>query len=137
MNLTFLIDECLSPDLAAAAHEAGYAATPLRDRDWLGLKDREVVQKALENDFVLVTRNARDFRGSGADGAGGLLRREGLHPGIVCLETEKTAFDVSTQLRLFKKALEELGADADLVNQALEITEEEDGAIRIDRYEIP
>jgi len=39
--------------------------------------------------------------------------------------------------QLLQIALEELAVLADLVNQALEITENEDGSIDIDRYSIP
>ena len=40
------------------------------------------------------------------------------------------------QIELFEQALEELKADADLVNQVLEITWEDD-SIRVRRYRLP
>lgn len=120
MAISFLIDECLSPELVRLAHRDGYAATAVRDRGWTGLKDAELVAKALENDLVLVTRNARDFRrGSSPDAAGGLLRKVDVHPGLVCIDTERDdGFDIPRRLRLFEIALDELKPDPDLVNQA-------------------
>lgn len=138
MTLKFLIDECLSPELAALAHQHGFEAAAVRDRGWAGLKDDEVVQRALEHDLVLVTRNARDFRGSSASGKGGRLRAIEVHPGLVCLDSERAeAFDIAKQLRLFEIALAELRGAVGLVNEAVEVVEEEDGATRIDRYLLP
>lgn len=138
MAISFLIDECLSPELVQLAHRAGYAATAVRDRGWTGLKDDELVEKAFEHDLVLVTRNARDFRGSSPDSAGGLLRKVDVHPGLVCIDTERDdGFDIPKQLRLFEIALDELKPEPDLVNQALEVIEEEDRAIVVTRYELP
>jgi hypothetical protein len=47
MSIAFLIDECLSPELAQLAHEHGYVATAMRDRGWAGHKDDDVVQHCL------------------------------------------------------------------------------------------
>src|SRR5689334_10077226 len=58
MTIKLLIDECLSPELVHLAHQRGHVAVAVRDRGWTGLKDHEVVAKALEHDMVLVTRNA-------------------------------------------------------------------------------
>lgn len=135
MTLAFLIDECLTPELASAAHRAGYAAWSVRDRGWAGLKDHELVQRACEENLVMVTRNARDFRGSGPGGSGGLLRHAELHPGLICLDTEGPSFGLALQLRLFECALGEL--QGLLTNEALEVILEDDGSIVIERYEIP
>lgn len=138
MTVTFLIDECLSPELVRIAHRDGYAAVAVRDRGWIGLKDPEIVAKALEHDMVLVTRNARDFRGSSPTATGGLLRKVDVHPGLVCIDTERDdGFDIPKQLRLFEVVLEEMKTAPDLMNQALEVVEEEDGGVVVTRYELP
>lgn len=138
MTVSFLIDECLSPELASSAHREGYEALAVRDRGWTGLRDHELVELAFENDLVLVTRNARDFRGSSPTGTSGLLRKVKVHPGLVCLDSERNeGFDIQKQLRLFDVALEEVKGADDLVNQVLEVTEEEDGGIIVFRYELP
>ncbi len=58
-----LIDECLSPELVQLAIAAGHVeSTCVRDRGRLGLKDWELMAYVIEEDFILVTRNAQDFR---------------------------------------------------------------------------
>ncbi len=60
--MKFLIDECLSPELAAIAREEGFHSMHVT---WIGLQsksDRAIVQHAVEDDWVLVTNNAADFR---------------------------------------------------------------------------
>jgi hypothetical protein len=44
--------------------------------------------------------------------------------------------DLDMQLELFEQALAELEADADLVNQVLEITWDDD-ALHVRRYQLP
>ncbi|MBI2372377.1 MAG: DUF5615 family PIN-like protein [Deltaproteobacteria bacterium] len=60
--MRFLIDECLSPELARRLVGEGYDATSLRDRGRLGLKDAEVLRFCVEEDRTLVTQNAQNFR---------------------------------------------------------------------------
>ena len=60
----FLIDECLSPDLAALARQRGFFESS--HVTWLGKagwKDWELKRILLEEDWVLVTRNCKHFRG--------------------------------------------------------------------------
>ncbi|MBI1948133.1 MAG: DUF5615 family PIN-like protein [Deltaproteobacteria bacterium] len=138
MTIAFLIDECLSPELSQQAHEAGFASTSMRDRGWAGLLDHEVVRKALDHDLVLVTRNARDFRGDPESGEGGLLRRVAVHPGLICLDSERDeGFDVAKQRELFAAALDEVQRVGDLVNLVVDVLEELNGDLRIDLYDMP
>ena len=44
--------------------------------------------------------------------------------------------DLDMQFELFEQALDELAADANLVNQVLEITWEE-GGLHVQRYQLP
>ena len=78
--MKFLIDECLSPDLAKLARESGYPeSSHVR---WLGLagaKDHVVTRRAVDDGYVLVTHNTTDFRG--------LYGREDLHVGLVTFNT--------------------------------------------------
>ena len=46
----FLIDECLSVELAALAWERGYQASHLRDLDLLGRKDAELAPVIFQGD---------------------------------------------------------------------------------------
>lgn len=77
LNDPFLIDECLSPDLAAYAHSRGHAATHVNHRDLRGWPDHRVMRAVREEGFVLVTANARDFLR--------LFAAENPHSGLVIL----------------------------------------------------
>lgn len=84
------------------------------------------MQKVIEEDFTLVTHNSRDFRGELDSSGKGLHAREPLHAGLICLNAFQP-IDLDRQAKLLRLALEELCTLDDLINQALEITEDEDG----------
>lgn len=132
-----LIDECLTPELVQLAIDAGHIeSTCVRDRGRLGLKDWELMEYVIEEDFILVTRNAQDFRGAGPVNPGGLHAAAEVHAGLVCLDSA-FELDIDTQQGLFKHALEALADLPDLINQALEVYQNEDESISINLYEIP
>src|SRR5439155_26689598 len=108
----------------------------LRGRGWRGLKDWELIERVVAEDFALVTHNARDFRGQGSDAPGGWHAGQEIHAGLICLNAE-TGLDLALQRQLFAIALEELAALNDLVNQALEITALETGDAAVEIYPIP
>jgi len=137
MSLKLLIDECLSPELVEMASEAGHPeSTCVLYRGWSGLKDHELMRHVLAEDFILVTHNARDFRGDGAGSTRGLHAKAEIHAGLVCLNSVLT-MDLLRQRELFSLALQDLKLDEDLVNTALEVFESEDGEVTIIRYGIP
>ena len=90
----------------------------------------------IAGDFTLVTNNSKDFRGKAPGQRGGLHAKEEIHAGLVCLNTE-LGMDIDKQRQLFEIALEEIAGVADLVNQALEVTEREDESIEVVFYAIP
>ena len=129
-----LIDECLSPELVQLAIDAGHVESScVRDRGRLGIKDWELMEYVIEEDFILVTRNAQDFRGAGPANPGGLHAVAELHAGLICLDSA-LELDFDLQQELFTHALAEL---PDLINQALEVYENEDGLISVNLYDIP
>jgi predicted nuclease of predicted toxin-antitoxin system len=71
-----LIDEHLSPGLVARCAQKGVYAVAVAHVGLAGQRDDELWQYALENDFVVVTANTRDFMN--------LLDTE-LHPGLIIL----------------------------------------------------
>lgn len=76
--MQFFIDECISPQVAARLNETGrYGAVHPRDIGRRGDPDHVVLRNAIAEDRIIVTENARDFRG--------LVGREDLHPGLVIL----------------------------------------------------
>jgi predicted nuclease of predicted toxin-antitoxin system len=92
-----LVDECLSVALVTVAAEAGYEAHHVAHVGKAGWKDWNVLRHACENDFVLVTNNAADFRK--------LYAEQSLHAGLVILIPSVTA---DLQKRLFSRAVVKL-----------------------------
>jgi predicted nuclease of predicted toxin-antitoxin system len=135
--MKFLVDECLSPELSKHAHTRGYGESS--HVVWLGhsgLKDWELKPIIIDNDWTFVTRNSIDFRGLAASpGTKGQYADVAIHAGLVCLNGPP-GMDLEMQLELFNQALEELESNADLVNQVLEITMEDD-EVHIRRYDLP
>ena len=104
----FLIDENLSPALVEPARERGFEAMHVNH---LGLRtetDWDLLKVIAEQDWVLVTNNAIEFRGRYGDIE--------LHPGVVFL---LPAVRRAEQLRLFAAALDHVSSDSDMVNRAL------------------
>jgi predicted nuclease of predicted toxin-antitoxin system len=71
-----LIDEHLSPGLAARCAQRGIYAVAVAHVGLSGRPDAELWRYALDNDFVVVTANTRDFMN---------LVELDLHPGLVVL----------------------------------------------------
>ena len=135
MTLRLLIDECLSPELVAMAVAAGHAeSTCVRDRGWSGKKDWALMTIVVTGDFTLVTNNSYDFRGGGQADLGGEHARQAIHAGLICLNAPRMS--LAKQRELFAIALDELSDMQDLVNQALEVFENEDGEVTVAIYDI-
>jgi predicted nuclease of predicted toxin-antitoxin system len=105
-----LIDECLSVQLVTVAGQAGYEAYHIAHVGKAGWKDWNVVQHAREQDFILVTNNAVDFRK--------LYAAQPLHAGLVILLPN---VDGEMQQRLFHGALEQIALHGEPINQVLEV----------------
>ena len=126
--MKFLIDECLSPELAAIAREQGFHSMHVT---WIGLKsksDREIVQHAVVDDWVLVTNNAADFKR--------LVGRQEVHAGLVCINVAPGLMKLGGPEALFSHALERVAGD-DPVNTVVEITLLADSTVRTSRYSWP
>lgn len=136
--MKFLVDECLSPDLAKIAHREGNGESS--HIVWLklqGLKDWELKPIILQNDWTFITKNSVDFRGpQDRPGTKGQYADVAIHAGLVCLNGPP-GMDLAMQIELFEEALAELSANPDLVNQVLEVTAEEDDTLSVLRYSLP
>lgn len=76
--MELFIDECLSPSLAADLNASGFhVAQHPRDFGGLGDTDHAVLRRCIDNNLVIVTQNARDFRA--------LVATEEIHPGLIIL----------------------------------------------------
>lgn len=126
--MKFLIDECLSPELADVARREGYPEST--HVNWLGLtsaKDWTIARRAVDGGFVFVTNNTADFAA--------LYERESLHVGLVCLNAAAGTMNLDLQHRLFRQAIAELKG-AEPYNEALELTALASGDIEIARYDL-
>jgi hypothetical protein len=137
----FLIDECLSLELAELAIERGYLdsrhVVRMGRSSWT---DRQLMRLVLDGDWTFVTRNARDFRGAPtAPGLRGRYAGAEINAGLVCLNGPD-AMTIDVQLELFGIALDELAAIGDaFVNRGLEVTlaRAGDAAVTVTMYDLP
>lgn len=137
MSFSFLIDECLSPELAQLAIATGYVgSTCVRDRGWTGKKDWELMPLIIQHDFTLVTKNNIDFRGEHPPGSGGLYASQQLHAGLVCLDLAENQ-DKAKQLDIFGLALAFLEDHGSLINQVLELYVGDDETVTATVYDLP
>lgn len=119
--MRFFIDEDLSPALVGPCRDAGYEATCSRDRDMLGMSDREVAALCLEEERVLVSNNAGDFFK--------LTSASGLHPGLIILPLGSRAQEVEW-MRVAISTIEELAASGgiapadQMINTVIEVAGE-------------
>src|SRR3546814_18245434 len=85
--MKFLIDECLSPELAKIAIDKDHGETS--HIVWLGLagyKDWELTPIILDGDWTFVTKNSVDFRGPrDKHGTKGQYADVAIHAGLTCL----------------------------------------------------
>ena len=127
--MKFLIDECLSPELAIIARARGFHEST--HVTWLGMRSRKdwtIVGRAIAEGFVLVTNDTVDFTA--------LYEREEIHAGLVCLNIAPSLMSLEVQKTLFLLALEKLGQD-EPTNEVLDVTVDADGVIRVERYALP
>lgn len=123
--MKFLIDECLSPTLAKRLSDSGIDALHPLHVGRRGERDHKVLAWCLEEDRILITENARDFRA--------LVGRTEMHPGLIifpCIDREGT-------WRLLRAVLNFLGVQENprdyMFNRVLEV----DGRGTIRSYLLP
>ena len=131
MTFRFLTDECLTPELAQMAVDAGHVeSTCVTDRGLAETKDWKLIEHVVASDFTLVTLNSFDYRGGGPGQLGGQHAKQTLHAGLICLNSVQV-LDLQRQRDLFQIALDQVATMNDLVNQALEVFEEENGYVEV------
>jgi predicted nuclease of predicted toxin-antitoxin system len=119
--IKFLIDECLTPELASVSRARWIEADHVARVGKSSAADWQVVGFALAGDYVLVTNNAKDFKR--------LYRKVDVHPGLVIILPQGRAVN---QVTLFEKVLDHLEENPDIVNALVEI--ETDGRITVSRW---
>jgi predicted nuclease of predicted toxin-antitoxin system len=98
--------------------------------NWLRLRQRtdtEMLNRAIERGYILVTNNAADFRKR--------IARRDTHPGLICLIMPDRLKGLDVQSQLFLLALDEIG-EAEPINVVLEVIATE-GETEIRRYRLP
>jgi predicted nuclease of predicted toxin-antitoxin system len=122
----FLIDENLSPALVEPARKRGFEAMHVNHRGLRTETDWDLLKIIAEQDWVLVTNNAIEFRGR--------YRDIELHPGVVFLLPSVRRAE---QLRLFKAALDHVSTEDEMVNRALDVAFDSNGSVIVTAYDLP
>jgi len=107
----FLIDECLSPDLAAKANERGHHATHVVHRGLEGTKDPKLMHTIRSEGFIFVTNNARDFLK--------LYEREEAHAGLIIIVPG--GIIAEKQVELFECVLNVIEPMDAIINKVVEV----------------
>ena len=120
--IRLLLDEHISPSLVGKLGDKGVFAVAAVHVGLSGEPDEQIMNYALENDFVVVTSNARDFIR--------LLNVE-VHPGLIVLrESGLTRDEQWERIRPVIEHVLESGDDNFLVNKLVEISDVDKWDIR-------
>ena len=99
--MRFLVDECTGPVLAAWLRDQNHDVFSVFD-EARGMDDNDMIQKALEEHWILIT-NDKDF--------GNKVYRDGrLHQGVILLrlKDERSTSKIQVLSRLFETYLDKL-----------------------------
>lgn len=122
MRDPFLIDECLSPSLVAKANARGHHATHVVYRNLQGTKDPDLIPLIIDEDFVFVTNNGRDFLK--------LYSNRDIHPGLVIIVPG--GLPTTRQIELFDLVLNFIENKDDLINRLIEVFD--DGTVTMKEF---
>jgi predicted nuclease of predicted toxin-antitoxin system len=109
-----LLDENISPAAAIALAADGIDAWHVRDRGLEGTTDHELLDRAYEEDRILVTLNVGDFEK--------LVRERELHAGVVLIEQAGLLRD--EQIELLREIAGALADHGALINEVLRVAED-------------
>lgn len=135
--LKILIDENLSPSLAADAQQRGFLCSHVNHLGETGTKDWELKRVILDGDWTFITNNSIDFRGPADNpGSTGEYADVHLHAGLVSIDAP-FGLNLSLQRQLFGLILDELVKNGDLTNQLLQVDVKKDGRVELERIALP
>ena len=132
-----LLDENLSPSLAADAQQRGFLCSHVNHLGKTGTKDWELKRVILDGDWIFVTNNSIDFRGPADNpGSTGEYADVRLHAGLVSIDAP-FGLNLSLQRQLFGMILDDLVKNGDLTNQLLQVDVKKDGRVELRRIALP
>lgn len=132
-----LLDENLSPSLAAEAQQKGFLCSHVNHLGKTGNKDWELKRVILEGDWTFVTNNSADFRGPANEpGSSGEYADVRLHAGLVCIDAP-FGLNLDLQRRIFSLVLDDLAKNGDLTNQVLQVDLRKDCRVELERFALP
>lgn len=123
--MRFLVDECLHTSLVDVLSQAGHLAQHVAHCGMSGWKDHSIMRVVMQEELILVTNNAADFRR--------LHGREDLHPGLIIILPNVPP---DMQRRLMSAVLRHVADRGDLINTVVEISLA-GGCACIDEYALP
>lgn len=132
-----LIDENLSPSLAADAQQKGFVCSHVNHLGKTGTKDWQLKRVILEGDWTFVTNNSADFRGpANQPGSSGEYADVRLHAGLVCIDVP-FGLNMDLQRQIFGLILDDLVKNGDLTNHVLQVDVRKDGRVQLERFALP
>lgn len=132
-----LIDENLSPSLAADAQRRGFLCSHVNHIGKSRWKDWGLKRVILDGDWTFVTNNSIDFRGpSDKPGSSGEYADVRLHAGLVCIDAP-FGLNLNLQRQVFSLILDDFLDHGDLTNQILQVDVRKDGTIELLRIPLP
>jgi predicted nuclease of predicted toxin-antitoxin system len=120
-----LLDENLSPAAAVALVADGIDAYHVRDRGILGATDHDLLERAYQEDRVLVTSNVNDFAK--------LASAREMHAGIVLIE--RSGLLREEQIALIREIATAIVEHGAMVNELLRVAD--DGSMTFETSSAP
>jgi predicted nuclease of predicted toxin-antitoxin system len=121
VSAKFLLDENLAPAAAVALADDGIDAY----RGILGASDHDLLERAYEEDRILITSNVLDFEK--------LARAREIHAGIVLIE--RAGLLRAEQVALVREAVAAVAKHGAMVNELLRVAE--DGSMTFETSPAP
>ncbi len=123
--MKFVIDENITPAVVGSLAGVGIDAWHVRDRGLEGTTDHELLDRAYDEDRILVTLNVGDFEK--------LVQERQLHAGVVLIE--RAGLRREEQIELILQIVAVIAARGDLINKVLRVAE--DGTLTFEDLAAP
>lgn len=140
LTVRFLIDECVTIDLAEIAISRGFIhSAHVSRRKLVGYSDHGLMKPIISGNWTLVTANGDDFRTPpGSNSKRACYTGAGIHAGLVCLNLPDYE-NYDTEVAFFEAALDFICNANDLINKCVEVDANPDDSsdLRVIMYDYP